>query len=390
MGKEAIQGSLEDHATSRRIKLASQTARSRDRERKGWLVSNCPELPILQQSLIFTCSWPAMYRSVMEANNPDPDCNSPDYDISNITSNLESPPIISPSNLPGYGSRKENAHPFVPKGLTQEQRNADHLMEFFASWSLAHCDKFRRFIIVTHLKPEPRWLSWQHIELYHGPKEFMRVFKVDHGNYLTKLRQGDQPTPTASTSDPSQDPRIQETRTFTSFNPPNPGTPAAVDIPWRGLSQIRTVDSRPSGDTSTNPPRGPYSPRDTFSPREAYSPRDPSTNPPRGPYSPRDLFSPREAYSPRDPSTNPPRGPYSPRDPPRGPRSNRPYGGPQAQGADCYRPKDGRRSRESSPRRDYRPSKESSPRRDPRLPRDAPAQRGSKSRGDSYYPYPYR
>ncbi|RJE19656.1 Chromo domain protein [Aspergillus sclerotialis] len=111
-----------------------------------------------------------------------------DYDISNINSNLESPPVISPSHLPGYGSRKEDDHPFIPKGLTQEQRNADHLMEFFAGLGLVHCDKFRRFIVITNLKPEPRWLSWQHIELYHGPKEFMRVFKIEHARYVDKIK----------------------------------------------------------------------------------------------------------------------------------------------------------------------------------------------------------
>ncbi|TPX23689.1 hypothetical protein DIZ76_013025 [Coccidioides immitis] len=73
-------------------------------------------------------------------------------------------PFISPSFIPDYGSRKEDAHENIPKGLSQEERNMDHLVEYFAGWAICNCDKYRRFIVLSHHKPLAKWKKWQHLE----------------------------------------------------------------------------------------------------------------------------------------------------------------------------------------------------------------------------------
>lgn len=75
-------------------------------------------------------------------------------------------PIISPAKLPNYGQRSENDDPAIPKGLTQAQRDTDHLVEFFAGWGLVNCHRFRRFIVVTSFtEPLSRWKTWNHVRL---------------------------------------------------------------------------------------------------------------------------------------------------------------------------------------------------------------------------------
>ncbi len=72
-------------------------------------------------------------------------------------------PVVSIRHLPKYGSRTEDDHAKVPKGLTQEERNKDHLMEFFAGWAMCHSEKFRKFTIVTRLPHLDRWKKWHHV-----------------------------------------------------------------------------------------------------------------------------------------------------------------------------------------------------------------------------------
>ncbi|OJD25442.1 hypothetical protein ACJ73_03188 [Blastomyces percursus] len=84
-------------------------------------------------------------------------------------------PFISTRDIPDYGSRREDDHPNIPKGLTQEERDADHLIEYFAGYALINADRFRRFAVLTTHKPQPRWQAWTHIEVMHYP-DFKRKF----------------------------------------------------------------------------------------------------------------------------------------------------------------------------------------------------------------------
>ncbi|KKK18710.1 hypothetical protein ARAM_001211 [Aspergillus rambellii] len=98
--------------------------------------------------------------------------------------------VISPPSIPLYGSRKEDDSPDIPKGLSQECRNTDHLAEFFAGWGLVNSHRFRRFAMVTTLEPLPRWKNWEHLEIRHGAKDFMLTYAVDYKGIWAKLTGG--------------------------------------------------------------------------------------------------------------------------------------------------------------------------------------------------------
>jgi chromo domain-containing protein 1 len=74
-------------------------------------------------------------------------------------------PFVSVRNIPKYGSRREDDHRKVPKGMTQEERNKDHLMEWFAGWAIGHMEEFRKFTIISRLPHLERWKKWHHVSL---------------------------------------------------------------------------------------------------------------------------------------------------------------------------------------------------------------------------------
>ena len=71
--------------------------------------------------------------------------------------------VASLASLPDYGSRTVKDSPALHPSLTLEENKADHLIEFFAGWSLIHRDKFRKFMAVTSVRPLQRWQKWQHV-----------------------------------------------------------------------------------------------------------------------------------------------------------------------------------------------------------------------------------
>ncbi|RHZ72359.1 hypothetical protein CDV55_106049 [Aspergillus turcosus] len=97
-------------------------------------------------------------------------------------------PVISFDAIPLYGSRTEDDDASIPNGLTQEQRNTDHLAEFFAGWAIVNNHRFRRFVMLTAVQPLPRWLAWEHVEIRYGAKNFMRTFEVDYKTYWDKVK----------------------------------------------------------------------------------------------------------------------------------------------------------------------------------------------------------
>lgn len=102
--------------------------------------------------------------------------------------------VLSFLSIPDYGSRSENDHPSIPKNLTQEQRNEDHVVECFAGWGLVYGARFRRFIVIT--RPDPlhilsqRWQSWGHLEVQKGLKAFFRNFEVEYNAYWKDITKG--------------------------------------------------------------------------------------------------------------------------------------------------------------------------------------------------------
>ncbi|EEH43475.2 uncharacterized protein PADG_08400 [Paracoccidioides brasiliensis Pb18] len=96
-------------------------------------------------------------------------------------------PFISTREIPDYGSRREDDHPGIPRGLAQAERDTDHLVEYFAGHALIHAEKFRRFIVLTTHKPQPRWRAWTHLEIMEY-QEFSKSFMSSHMPSCSKTR----------------------------------------------------------------------------------------------------------------------------------------------------------------------------------------------------------
>ncbi|KAJ9486154.1 hypothetical protein VN97_g7182 [Penicillium thymicola] len=97
--------------------------------------------------------------------------------------------VIAPS-LNEYGTRTEH-HSLKIKDKVE--RDADHLIEFFAGWSLVNIPRFRNFVAVTSLRPStgPRWEEWGHMTVMRdGFNHFFRRFKIDRKSIMTYLSGG--------------------------------------------------------------------------------------------------------------------------------------------------------------------------------------------------------
>lgn len=141
-----------------------------------------------------------MYQLILKLNwaghiSTDPDDEDNIYQLFNP---LSKHIVMSPAEIPGYGSPLSLDRPGA-MGLTQTQRDADILVEFFAGWAILNCHRFRRFVIVTNERPLPRWEEWNHMEIRDG-KRFFRHFGIDYHGILKKLRSGDGDISSKSTS----------------------------------------------------------------------------------------------------------------------------------------------------------------------------------------------
>lgn len=93
-------------------------------------------------------------------------------------------PIIS-YPVHGYGTRTEHVEPRI---RDTAQRDADHLIEFFAGWALLNRQRFKHFLVLTSFPKSPisqRWASWGHIRVIHdGFKAFFDRFHVKDANNI--------------------------------------------------------------------------------------------------------------------------------------------------------------------------------------------------------------
>lgn len=139
------------------------------------------------------CSWLAMYSLISQLSTV-PDTISTycrETALSDgIFNGISETRVISPRQIPLYGLRTEvDCVGFgLPKGLSQEQLNTDHLAEFFAGWALVNSHRFRRFIVLTTLKPLDRWKGWNHVDVISSAMEFFRLYTIDWKSYWRKLR----------------------------------------------------------------------------------------------------------------------------------------------------------------------------------------------------------
>lgn len=143
--------------------------------------------------------------------------------LDNINNNVLCLPV------PNYGSRTEAHNPNIPKGLTQVQRDADHLIEAFAGFTILNAARFRKTIVITSIKHTAlfdRWLSWGHVAVYSIGTFFDR-FRLNETYLEGKLALGGmdgRPVQRDGVHSGSQAPRT----------PIDPRTPKA---PWEGSSK---------------------------------------------------------------------------------------------------------------------------------------------------------
>lgn len=148
--------------------------------------------------------WLAMYSLIMQLGaNIDPTTHipgshaDPDPILSDGIHDAHSESrVISPNQIPLYGARSDDDYLGLnlPQGLDQETRNADHLAEFFAGWALVNSHRYRRFTVLTTVKPLERWNHWNHIEFFTSTMKFFEQSYIDYRSYWQKLRSGAKPT----------------------------------------------------------------------------------------------------------------------------------------------------------------------------------------------------
>lgn len=138
--------------------------------------------------------------------------------------------IVSLS-IAGYGSRSENDYPAIPKGLSQQERDMDHLAEAFAGWTLTKSAYFRRMIILSSVQSQPlryRWRNWGHIILLESD-DFFTKFKVREHVIMENLL---------------KERRSNQTANFPAETSGTPATPADPPVdadpsdPWKRPSEI--------------------------------------------------------------------------------------------------------------------------------------------------------
>lgn len=175
-----------------------------------------------------------MYQLITKANTFGPNSDLTEYGPHSIYHDFDNASVVSPLRMPNYGVRQKSDYPNLPVGLTQPQRNADHLIEFFAGWALANSHKFRRFTVVTAVKPVQRWEPWNHLDIRNDAADFLRTFDIDCGEYWRKLgMQGECSVMLPSRPPPPRGQANQPTSAHASWAS-NPGAQSERDAPRRG------------------------------------------------------------------------------------------------------------------------------------------------------------
>ncbi|KAE8381087.1 hypothetical protein BDV26DRAFT_106245 [Aspergillus bertholletiae] len=145
----------------------------------------------LQRQIEITMStrflWLAMYHLIMKITAIG-DAKSRDI-LTGAEASYTQNTIISPPELPGYGFRTDDEIPAVPKNmtLTQEERNADHLVEFYAGWALINSHQFRKFFVLS-ASTLPRWDEWRHLQIRVGSSEIMKSLEINYKRHWEKLK----------------------------------------------------------------------------------------------------------------------------------------------------------------------------------------------------------
>ncbi|KAJ5676075.1 hypothetical protein N7462_008972 [Penicillium macrosclerotiorum] len=150
-------------------------------------------------------------------------CNSMDKKFPHFRPESLDPSRLDESNsnvvsipLAGYGSRSENAAFHIPRGLTQAERNADHLVEAFAGWTLIYAARFRKTTVISNVDNPlllSHWSSWRHA-FHYSAKAFISRGRIDETVVLDRLHRTRMPaTQKSGKNDLPSSPMTQTPRT---------------------------------------------------------------------------------------------------------------------------------------------------------------------------------
>lgn len=104
--------------------------------------------------------------------------------LDNVNNNILSLPV------PKYGFRTEADNPEIPKGLTQVERDADHLVEAFSGFTILNAARFRKTIVISSIKNDSlfkRWQSWGHVALY-SVGNFFHLYRLDEEFLYNRIK----------------------------------------------------------------------------------------------------------------------------------------------------------------------------------------------------------
>ncbi|KAJ5211502.1 uncharacterized protein N7498_003148 [Penicillium cinerascens] len=76
----------------------------------------------------------------------------------------------------------------VPKDISQDERNADHVVQMFTAWTLLNAACIRKTVVITSTKNRAlhtRWLSNGRVVLY-SPSSFINSFRIPEDLFLAK------------------------------------------------------------------------------------------------------------------------------------------------------------------------------------------------------------
>lgn len=136
-------------------------------------------------SLMFIKAW------IHKSNTVDPDCKVFQAEsLDPLQTHLRNNNIVSfaPEIIPNWGFREEEDNPEIPKGLSQDERNMDHLVELFTAWTLLRKAHNRKTVVITDSKSQilhRRWESWGHVTVF-SPNNFMKTFNIDKEAFLAR------------------------------------------------------------------------------------------------------------------------------------------------------------------------------------------------------------
>ncbi|KAJ5167691.1 uncharacterized protein N7482_003285 [Penicillium canariense] len=131
----------------------------------------------------------------------------------------------------GYGERSEHVTPELPGGLTQTERNADHLAEAFAGWTLENTARVRKAYIISNCSNEAllkRWGRWAHVIVF-SMESFLGRFKIDAKEMLKRAEGRGRPRSPSKSSKSSKSNQPSH-RAASGFSSPyqTPQTPVAA------------------------------------------------------------------------------------------------------------------------------------------------------------------